>query len=359
MSALLHLAEPSAWAEIATAHEPAAGLVRLAPWALPAWAKQYAPGPLRRFASIRSGSHGIPAPGFAGLELAARIYSRGERDRLFDSQFVLRQTSSLWAARRPEVANAERLYAPSLSARRLFTSNQRAEKILLLDLPLLRAMHEDLDSAAAKHPSCAFLRRYRAPGWAIVEQECEIAMADTIIVRGRYARQILVGLGVPDRRIIVQPMPVAAVPACTERVPGQLRVLLAGLAAARHGTQEVLAVLATRPWLRVYVRAGEGAEPRELLEHPQVLRAGVDCLAQVDAVLAPSLAEAYHHDVHVAAASGIPVIATLRGAGSVPHDWLTIELPSSVQRGLACALDALYGSDSARTRGFADAACAG
>ena len=348
MKTIALLPEPSAWLERAIEKYTDSDVSILAPWALPNWAARIAPSPLKRFTVSRTASFGRGAMGFPALELAARAYSRGRRDRIFQSQFALRQASSVWASRTKGLNQAHRIIAPCLSARRLFANNGDAENVLLVDLPLFRTMHEDLDRAARANPSCEFLRRYRAPSWAIVEQESEIAMADRIVVRGRFAQQELIKLGVAPERITVVETSYAPIQPCRIRVPGELRVLLPGLAAARHGTAQLLGALQSRPWLRVALRPGEGSEPASLLRHPQVSIANAKTLAGVDAVIAPSLCEAYFPEVRVAAASGIPVIATMRGAGAVAHEELTIELPSDVERGLACALDALHGAQPSR-----------
>ncbi len=343
MKTVVHEAEPSPWVRHALSKLAPENLQRLAPWALPAWAASAAPQALQRFASLRVETSAKSALGFTALELAGRLYSRGRRDRMFRSQFALRAAGAMWAASTREAADAQHLLAPSLAARRLFAKHAHAETTLLLDLPLFRTMHDDLDRAAKKHPECEFLRRYRAPSWAIVEQECEIAMADRVIVRGRFAREEVINLGVSPSQVSVLEPPCTPVVPRRVRTPGELHVLLPGLAAARHGTSELLATLQGRPWLRVHLRQGEGAEPKELLSHPQVVVANQHTLGQVDAVIAPSLCEAYFPELQVAARSGIATIATERAAGATPHDELTLELPMDVERGLACALDALFG----------------
>ena len=348
MKTVVLLSEPTPWLRAAIQKYSDTALDLLAPWALPPWAKRLSPSPLKRFIAQRTANEARGAMGFTALEVFARLYSRGQRDKIFQSQFGLRQAASIWAARTSEVQGATCILAPSLSARRPFAANSSAEAVLLLDLPLFRTMHEDLDRAAAAHPDCAFLRRYRAPGWAIVEQECEIAMANRIVVRGRFAQQELIKLGVPPERITMAEVPHTRVRPRRTRVPGELHVLLPGLAAARHGTEQVLAALNARPWLRIALRPGEGAEPASLIKHPQVRLAHAASLCEVDALLAPSLCEAYFPEVRIAAASGIPVIATMRAAGAVPHEDLTIELPSNVQRCLACALDALHGAEPSK-----------
>ncbi len=344
MRAVALCVEPSPWLDRAIQNYSHSDLHTLVPWRVPGWAPRFAPPSLKRFVSLRA-AQGRGALGYPALELATRLYSRGRRDKMFQCQFALRQASSIWASRTPELRLAHHVLAPSLSARRLFAARSKAEAILLLDLPLFRTMHEDLDRAAAAHPDCKFLRRYRAPSWAIVEQECEIAMADHIVVRGRFARQELIKLGVSPDRITIVETAYQPITPNRLRAHGLLRVMLPGLAAARHGTAQLLASLETRPWLRIALRPGEGAEPESLMGHPQVSRANATTLSEVDAVVAPSLCEAYFPEVRIAAASGIPVVATMRGAGAVSHEELTIELPSAIERGLACALDALHDSD--------------
>lgn len=352
MKTIAHEAEPSEWIRHAVRTLAPANLQRLAPWALPPWTASCAPRQLQRFVDQRVTKTATPSYGFTAFELAGRLYSRGKRDRMFQSQFALRQLGSLWAARTKELADAGHIMAPSLAARRLFTKRPNVETTLLLDLPIFRTMHEDLELAAKRHPECSYLRRYRAPSWAIVEQESEIAIADHIIVRGRFAKEEVIRLGVSPSRVTVIETPCTSIRSRRVRTPGELRILLPGLAAARHGSAELLSVLVSRPWLRVFLRPGEGSEPAGLLSHPQVHTATAETLANVDAVVAPSLCEAYFEEVQVAVASGIPTISTERGAGAAPHDALTIELPSkpsNVERGLACALDALHGTESRPT----------
>lgn len=117
------------------------------------------------------------------------------------------------------------------------------------------------------------------------------------------------------------------------------RVLLAGLAAARHGTNEALAAIDARPQLTLLIRAGAGLEPAHLLAHPRVAvctEAERRHLQGVSAVIAPSWCEAYLDEVALAAARGIPVIATRRGAGFAA---LAAEIPPGDDRALGHALD--------------------
>ena len=116
---------------------------------------------------------------------------------------------------------------------------------------------------------------------------------------------------------------------------GRKRVLLAGLAAARHGTMEALAAVAARPHVTLLVRPGEGMEPADLLAHPQVAVAD-DAqrrhLRGVDLVLAPAWCETYLAEVTTAAAVGVPVVATQRAAG-----WLTPVPDSASESALGLA----------------------
>jgi hypothetical protein len=210
-------------------------------------------------------------------------------------------------------------------------------------MPGLRCLHDDLDLAAAQHRHCAYLNRYRAPDWTIVDQEVEWQLADEIHVRGRFARQLLLNQGVPAEKIVLLESPVQS-PLLREssKTRAKLHVLLAGLASARHGTNEILRALEFRPWLEVYARAGEGTEPADFMEHPQVHHSDPNTLAQVDALLVPSFCETYLPELRLAAASGIPIIASLRGAAAIPHQELFAELPPMIEPGLGSALDALH-----------------
>jgi glycosyltransferase involved in cell wall biosynthesis len=113
--------------------------------------------------------------------------------------------------------------------------------------------------------------------------------------------------------------------------------LLAGLAAARHGTCEALELLDSRPDIELRVRAGEGLEPAGLLDHPRVSRAsGLD---GIDLVVAPAWCESYPAELAGAIARGIPVVGTRRAAGFVDLAGRGAEVPPGDTRALAAALD--------------------
>jgi hypothetical protein len=100
-------------------------------------------------------------------------------------------------------------------------------------------------------------------------------------------------------------------------------VLLAGSAAARHGVHEALAAIDGIEDATLWVRPGEGMEPRDLLSRNRVRVAPSELHARVqnaDVVLAPAWCESYPPEVPLAAAMGIPVIATDRAAGWVDLD---------------------------------------
>jgi hypothetical protein len=177
-----------------------------------------------------------------------------------------------------------------------------------------------------------YLRRYRASRAVIVRQEAERTMAGALVVRGLHAWRERERAGHDPARVLALPGAHVANadvanadvadgrPRVSADSDGRKRVLLAGLAAARHGTMEALAAVAARPHLPVFVRPGEGMEPADLLTHPRVVVAG-DAqrrLEGVDLVLAPAWCETYLDEVAAAAARGIPVVATQRAAG-----WLT------------------------------------
>ncbi len=263
---------------------------------------------------------------------------------------------------------------PSCASQHVFAAAARhgAARFLIEDLPDIRALHADLDAAARVHPGCVFLRRYRASRAVIVRQEAERALASALVVRGQHAQRERERLGLastrilalePDMRAAASGRPARhedAAASQRERVrAGTARVLLAGLAAARHGTLEALAAVRARPHITLLVHPGEGMEPQDLLAHPQVAVASEDerrHLRDVNVVLAPAWCEAYLDEVALAERLGVPVVATLRGAGWVtPVAAITPgdvgALGAAVDGALAMARDADHGpSDLLRTR---------
>jgi hypothetical protein len=84
----------------------------------------------------------------------------------------------------------------------------------VLDVPLLRALHRDLDRAAAVWPERSFLRRFRAPSWAIARQEAERVLADLVLVRGAYAHALCLADGITRVAMLpAAPVPTVAAPA--------------------------------------------------------------------------------------------------------------------------------------------------
>ena len=86
---------------------------------------------------------------------------------------------------------------------------------LVVDRPWLRQLNADLDRAAAAQPGDALLRRFRAPRAAIVRQEHERALADHVVVRGRYAAEVCTSDGVALDRLVALPAPAPAAVAIT------------------------------------------------------------------------------------------------------------------------------------------------
>ncbi len=332
--------EPEPSELIRAAVGTARGQTWLRPWRLPQASEKLAPATLRRFVGLRAQEQGLALPGFTAAELAARAWAGSRSDRQLHSKFQLRTLASRWAARK--LGGASVVVAPSNAARAIFAQAHNARKVLIFDMPHLRGLHEDLDRERDRFPDCRFLARYRAPEWAIVDQEVELLLADEVWVRGFYLRDRLRLQGVADERLRVLPWPGQVIEARPIESPGLLHVLLAGLAAARNGSNELYKALQARPWLRVHVRGGLGAEPAAFLQHPQVQAACATSLASVHAVVAPSLCEAYLADVSSAAASGLALIATHRGAGSVAPETLFRLLPTPIGDALGEALDALY-----------------
>ena len=230
------------------------------------------------------------------------------------------------------------MVAPSCGAQRTFAraAELGADRLLVADLPSLRELHADLDDAAATHPGCAFLSNYRAPQTAIQTQEQERVLATHAAVRGRFASRIHRRSGLTSERLLRWPVRLNDAPRPRERARTG-RVLLAGLASARAGAAEALALVESTPDLTLLVRPGEGTEPRQLLEHPQVRpstpqeRATLD---GVELVIAPSWCEANPPELARAVSARIPVVATTRAAGH----WDPDEIGAGVARGDSAAL---------------------
>ena len=338
--------EPATWwtrvAALAAAIDPDVRVI--APWAIPDLA------PLRALASrvpflrrrlTRDRIDSFPGWPLAELALSAWI---GERaDRRLRGLFIRRAAvDRLAAAPLARARDLRAVIAPSGSAERTFAAASRAgaRAILLDDLPSLRQLQEDLDEAAARHQDCRFLRRFRAGPSTLARQEVEWAMADRILVRGAFARSVRAAAGVDDERLIDWPEPLPTPAPAPRARAAATHVLLAGLAAARHGTCEALALLDAHPDLELAVRAGEGLEPAGLLDHPRVRRATPGELSRLDGiglVLAPAWCESYPDEVACAAAHGVPVAGTVRAAGFVDLEGLAAR-PGDV-RALSAAVD--------------------
>jgi hypothetical protein len=341
MTALIAIVapEPAPWLVPVIEVALAAGPVRvLAPWATRAALPGWLPARLRAFwqrrALIVDGLDApVTLPGWALGEGALRAWAGARADRKLAARFGLRAAvdhmAARWLATRGRSVRV--LVAPSCAAQHGFAAvaQQGGAGFLIEDLPDIRGLHADLDAAARVHPGCAFLRRYRASRAVIVRQEAERALAGTLLVRGLYARRERERMGHELARVLALPgaRDAGAAGAGAHAGPqtgagaGRKRVLLAGLAAARHGTVEALAAVAARPHLTLLVRPGEGMEPANLLAHPQVAVAGPEQrrhLRDVDLVLAPAWCETYLDEVATAATLGVAVVATPRAAG-----WVT------------------------------------
>jgi hypothetical protein len=315
-----------------------------APWALPdraAWRAlaRRLPFARRRVPAGLDGARCQARTGWPLAELALAAWIGGRTDRRLAALFWRRAAVDRLAARSLAGRRDLRcLIAPSGAAQRSFAlaAELGAGRVLLEDLPGLRQLHQDLDAAAAAHPDCRFLRRYRAPQPVIARQEAEWALADELLVRGRFARAVRAAAGLAGARVVEWSAgAMTASPAAP--IPSRPRILLAGLAAARHGTAEALALLRARPRAWLVLRIGEGFEPAALASHPRVARASADPLAGVDLVIAPSWCEAYPPELARAARLGIPIVATTRAAGFL--DVHTVEAGDA--DGLIAAVDSL------------------
>ncbi|HTM20633.1 MAG TPA: hypothetical protein VL172_09005 [Kofleriaceae bacterium] len=301
--------EPAPWlAHVAT---PDAAL--LAPWATRTPLPAFLPARLRTFHRRRHLHGAITVPLWPAAEALLRAWTGTRTQRVLRVRLETRRLVDGWAAAWIRRHRPAAVIAPSAAAWRSFAAARDvgATTRLIEDLPDVRGLHDDLDRAAAAHPDCRFLRRYRAPAWVMVRQEAERVLADRIDVRGRYAWDQRLAAGIPAERLAALRLPP---PRWRGPAPGAGRILLAGLAAARHGTVEALARLDAHPEHTLLVRLGEGAEPAALYSHPRVRP---DDGAPVDQVICPSWVETYPPEIESAAAAGIPVQVTPRAAGWV------------------------------------------
>jgi hypothetical protein len=276
-----------------------------APLGVPAWMGRL-PGRAGAFARRRviEGASAT-APWMIAVEAAMRVWARDATDRRYLAEFAMRHVIDRWAAREVARRKPEVVVAPSLAARRTFAAAKAcgATTVLAMDLPLFRTLHRDLDRAAAVWPERAFLRRFRAPSWAIAAQESERVLADVILVRGAYARKACLEDGIPDGKLGDLTVAPARPMEPAKKRTGRVR--LAGLAAARHGVDTALAA-ARALGLTLVVRVGEGTEPADLATRPGVT---VDA-GPVDAVICPAVCETYADEVRAARAAGVPVVAS-------------------------------------------------
>lgn len=235
--------------------------------------------------------------------------------RSYQADFLVRVAIDRWSASQVRTRKPKVVIATSLAARETFAAARElgARCVLAIDLPLLRVLHRDLDRAAEHWPERAFLRRFRAPSWAIARQESERVLADLILVRGPYARAACLADGISASKLAM--LPAAPAPVIASPEHRVRRVRLAGLAAARHGIDTALAAT-RRLGVTLVVRAGEGTEPADLTSLPGVATGG-----EVDAILCPAICETYPPELR---ATGIPVIASpmasVDGCGPDPFD---------------------------------------
>ena len=287
------------------------------PLATPSWLAR-APGAIGRYAERRRVAHhvDVDAPYLLAVDAGLRALGAGRTDRRYRADFALRAAIDAWTAREVRRRRPRVVVAQSLAAQRTFAAAREigAATVLAVDLPLLRALNRDLDRAARVWPDRGFLRRFRAPSWAIARQEAERVMADLVLVRGAYAHALCLADGVPEARLARLPLPL--LPALPPPAAPTGRVRLAGLAAARHGVDTALAA-ARALGLELVVRIGEGTEPADLARRPGVSTRG----GPVDAILCPAVCETYPDELR---ASGVPVIASpmasADGGGPDPFD---------------------------------------
>ena len=266
--------------------------------------------------------------------LAARLWSRGDAERIIHADIAQRALSDRAVALQVRRARPSLVVARSLAARHTLAAARAigAATVLVLDLPVLRQLAADLDRAAARWPERRFLRRVRPSSEWIAEQEAEWLLADAILVRGAYGRALLQARGVPATAIA--PLPPAADAPMLRAVTPTGRVRLAGLATARHGLDVARAACASLG-LTLVVRIGQGTEPRDLAALPGIATDD----APVDAVLCPALCEAYPAELAAARGAGVPVVVS-RGAAQVGDQVVDPYDAADVTTALASALGA-------------------
>jgi hypothetical protein len=324
--------EPASWLrQLPTLLGPHATGVVFAPWAVPALPSGWMPARLRaawqrRSAPVPPGFRVLPVPGWAVLEAGLRWTSRSTAATL-RTRFVLRRLLAQACA--PLLpAGVTTVVAPSLCAREVFAVARArgARCVLVEDLPALRALHADLDEAAARHPDEPFLRNHRASARDVARQEAEQLLADALWVRSAFVRELLRAGGHTPDRLHALPHLVGsdALAQDVARAPRErgtpLQVLLAGPATARGGLREALAALDARPGWSLRVRPSEGTN-LALLAHPRVQQVNAkeqQRLEGVDVVLAPAWCESDPPELAHAVARGLPTIATDRAAGFLP-----------------------------------------
>jgi hypothetical protein len=156
----------------------------------------------------------------------------------------------------------------------------------------------------------------------ITRQAAERVLADIIVVRSKFARSCRIASGVDRARIELLDAPALVAP--RRPIDGQSpTVLLGGLAAARSGLAEALALAESLPTATLAIRAGAGLEPNDALRRPRVRMATPierTHLEGIDLVVAPAWCEGVLPEVALAASLGVPVIATDRVAGMVDLD---------------------------------------
>lgn len=309
---------PAPWIAATVAALAARTEVELwAPWAV---AERWAalPGAVGAFAARRRCVGAVGVAGWPLVVAAGRAWAGAEVDRRFAVDELERAAVDAWAARR--LARMPRrpalvIAVSGAATRTLAVARDRdVRTALVVDRPWLRQLNADLDRAAAAQPGDALLRRFRAPRAAIVRQEHERALADHVVVRGRYAAEVCTSDGVALDRLVALPAPA---PAVATAVSAGAVVALAGGATARAGLDVALRLLAAQPDLRLRLRPVDGVELPELVRSAQieVWSSARGITDGVLAVIAPAWCESYPPEVAAAAASGVPVIATAAGAG--------------------------------------------
>lgn len=341
--------EPAPWVTELLRSDWGAETVVYAPWALPEFPLTAAlPQSLRAALRRRSvGMRGVKfVPGFPLLDAMVR---RRNAATSLTWRLWLRRLLDEWVARQV-VSAVDEVIAPSLCALRTFAAAPKARRLLIEDLPGLRQLHADLDTASRGLPQCRFLSNFRAADDFVIRQEQEYVLASQVRVQSRFAVERVLRAGVEEAKV-ERSLPTEPRPAPTLAFdPGSPFVLLAGTTATRFGLEVALEAVRQHSELTLLCRPGEGSCAATAVPQPQ-LRPVPSAIPAIRAVLAPAWVECSPPEVNAAVSAGVPIIATRRALGwHAPSDRV-FEVPPGDAAAISRAVTERWGVGGDRHAG--------